>query len=80
MSEQQSSRSSLSSHVEGKVVGEQHYYVQVLTESIFVVRKCLAEKPGPDDSIVRSFNVHHDALSYASSMNAEFSSTSSSGS
>ncbi len=78
MSNHQSSRSSLPNHVDGKAVGEDHYYVQALTESIFVVRKCLTGKPGPDDSIVRSFNVRHDALSYASSMNAEPESTASS--
>lgn len=80
MSEQHSSRPSLPNHIKEKVVRKEHYYVQVLTESIFVVRKCLAGKPGPDDSIVRSFNVHHDALSYANSMNAEFDGTASSGS
>lgn len=50
-----------------------HYYVQALTESIFVVRKCLSTEgePGPDDRIVRSFNGHHDASQYARSMNDE---------
>ena len=80
MSEQQSSQPSLPGHVEGKTAGEQHYYVQVLTESIFLVRKCLAGKPGPDDSIIRSFNVRHDAYSYANSMNADPDSAANSGS
>lgn len=50
-----------------------HYYVQVLTESIFVVRKCLSTEgePGPDDRIVRSFNGQHDASQYAHDMNDE---------
>ena len=48
-----------------------HYYVQALTTSIFVVRKCLSTEgePGPDDRIVRSFNGHHDASQYAHDMN-----------
>ena len=48
-----------------------HYYVQQLTEQVFVVRKCASANgvPGPDDSIARSFNTHHDASLYVSSMN-----------
>ncbi len=50
---------------------ENHYYVQFLTEQIFLVRESLSAngEPGPDDPIVRSFDVRHDAYSYASSMN-----------
>jgi hypothetical protein len=32
-------------------------------------RKSAEEQPGPDDRIVRSFNIRHDAYMYASSMN-----------
>ncbi|HEY6285609.1 MAG TPA: hypothetical protein VIX20_08105 [Ktedonobacteraceae bacterium] len=50
---------------------EDRYYVQQLTEQIFLIRqrKSVEEEPGPDDSIVRSFNIRHDAYMYASSMN-----------
>ena len=50
---------------------EDRYYVQQLTQQIFLVRqrKSVEEEPGPDDSIVRSFNIRHDAYIYASSMN-----------
>jgi hypothetical protein len=50
---------------------EDRYYVQQLTEQIFLIRqrKSAEEQPGPDDSIVRSFNFRHDAYMYASSMN-----------
>ena len=50
---------------------EDRYYVQQLTEQIFLIRqrKSVEEEPGPDDSIVRSFNFRHDAYMFASSMN-----------
>ena len=50
---------------------EDRYYVQQLTEQIFLIRqrKSVKEEPGPDDSIVRSFNFRHDAYMFASSMN-----------
>ncbi len=40
---------------------EDRYYVQQLTEQIFLIRqrKSVEEEPGPDDSIVRSFNIRH---------------------
>ena len=52
-------------------MSEDRYYVQQLTQQIFLVRqrKSVEEEPGPDDSIVRSFNIRHDAYLYASSMN-----------
>jgi hypothetical protein len=47
------------------------YYVQRLTEQIFLVREHLSANgaPGADDRIVRSFQILHDASLYASSMN-----------
>ena len=47
------------------------YYVQRLTEQIFLVRESMSAdgEPGPDDRIVRSFSVRHDAYMYADSMN-----------
>jgi hypothetical protein len=53
------------------IIMNNHYYVQQLTEQVFVVRKCVSANgvPGPDDCIARSFNAQHDASLYASTMN-----------
>ena len=50
---------------------EDRYYVQRLTEQVFLVRErtSSAEEAAPDDRIVRSFDVRHDATIYAESMN-----------
>jgi len=42
---------------------EDRYYVQQLTEQIFLVRqrKAVEEEPGPDDRLVRAFDMRHDA-------------------
>jgi hypothetical protein len=47
------------------------YYVQRLTEQIFLVRERTSAdgEPGPDDRIVRSFDIRHDAYMYADSEN-----------
>lgn len=47
------------------------YYVQHLTDQIFLIRErqSIDEEPGPDDHIVRSFAFRQDAYSYAESMN-----------
>lgn len=70
MSKQESSKSPLPANAEGTLV-EHRYYVQHLTEQIFLVRERLSagSAPGADDRIVRSFNVLRDAYMYASSMN-----------
>jgi hypothetical protein len=49
------------------------YYVQRLTEQIFLVRERTSAdgEPGPDDRIVRSFDVRHDAYMYTDSVNNE---------
>ena len=51
---------------------EDRYYVQHLTEQVFVVRERMSadEEPGPDDRMVQSFAVRHDAYLYASRVNA----------
>ena len=48
-----------------------HYYVQRLTEQVFLIRDRLSANgaPGPDDRIVRSFDIRHDAYVYADSVN-----------
>ena len=50
---------------------EDRYYVQQLTEQIFLIRQraSVEAEPGPDDSIIKSFNFRHDAYTFASSMN-----------
>ncbi len=50
---------------------EDRYYVQKLTEQIFLVRERTAVdgKPGSDDRIVRSFDMRHDAYMFAESVN-----------
>lgn len=55
----------------GITVIEDRYYVQRLTEQVYVVRERLSagEGSGSDDRIVRSFIVGHDAYMYADSLN-----------
>ena len=50
---------------------DDRYYVQRLTEQVFLIRERASseEEAGPDDRIVRSFDVRHDAYVYAESMN-----------
>ena len=50
---------------------QDRYYVQGLTEQIFLVRERIAAdgESGPDDRIVKSFDVRHDAYMYADGMN-----------
>ena len=52
---------------------EDRYYVQRLTEQVFLIRerKSAEEGPGPDDRIVRSFVFRHDAYTYADTVNNE---------
>ncbi|GCE25317.1 hypothetical protein KDA_08010 [Dictyobacter alpinus] len=49
------------------------YYVQPLTEQVFLIRErtSMSGGPGPNDPIVRSFSVRHDAYMYAGKMNSE---------
>ena len=61
----------LRDNVEGTMMKKDRYYVQRLTEQVFVIRERLSAdgEPGPDDRIVRSFDVRHDALIFADSVN-----------
>ena len=47
------------------------YYVQRLTEQVFLIRERLSTdgEPGSNDPIVRSFDVRQDAYMYADSVN-----------
>ncbi|HEY0753809.1 MAG TPA: hypothetical protein VGD98_07610 [Ktedonobacteraceae bacterium] len=71
MSNQKAHHSSLPDNSEGNAAREGRYYVQTLTEHIFLVRECQSPdgKPGADDIIVRSFDARYDAYNYANSMN-----------
>jgi hypothetical protein len=71
MSKQEPSESLLQGNVERKKMKESRYYVQTLTQHVFLVRECLSAEgePGPDDRIVRSFDIRYDASSYADSLN-----------
>jgi hypothetical protein len=57
--------------VGGITMMKERYYVQRLTEQVFLIRerKSVEEEPGPDDRIVRSFDIRHDAYMYAGSVN-----------
>ena len=50
---------------------EDRYYIQCLTEQVFLIRERISAdaEPGPNDRIVRSFDVRHDAYMYVSSVN-----------
>jgi len=50
---------------------ENRYYVQRLTEQVFLIRERISAdgEPGRDDRLVRSFDVRHDAYMYADSVN-----------
>ena len=61
----------LRDNVEGTMMKKDHYYVQRLTEQVFVIRERLSTdgEPGSNDPIVRSFDVRQDAYMYADSVN-----------
>ena len=50
---------------------EDRYYVQRLTEQVFLIRERTSDdgESGPDDRIVRSFVFRHDAYMYVDTMN-----------
>jgi hypothetical protein len=70
MNKQELSQSPSPNHAKG-VHANKRYYVQHLTEQIFVVRERLSAdgEPGADDRIVRSFNILHDAYLHANTLN-----------
>lgn len=70
MSNEEISQSSLPKSGEGNRAKKGRYYVQVLTDRIFLVRECQATdgKPGVNDILIRSFEVREDAYNYANSL------------
>ena len=61
----------LQGSVGGVAMMVDRYYVQRLTEQVFLIRECLSAdgKPGSNDRIVRSFDIRHNAYMYADSVN-----------
>lgn len=48
------------------------YYVQPLSEQTFIIRERISAQrgPGPNDRVIQSFSIRHDAYKYAHEMNA----------
>lgn len=71
MNKQELPKPPLQGNIRGITVMEDHYYVQRLTEQIFLVRERTSADgmPGPDDRIVHSFGTSHDAYMYANNAN-----------
>lgn len=47
------------------------YYVQRLTRGVFLIRQRVSQEsaPGPDDRVIRAFDILHDADMYARMIN-----------
>jgi len=58
-------------NIGGITMIEDRYYVQRLTEQVFLIRERMSADggPGPDDRLVRSFDNRDDAYMYAGSIN-----------
>jgi len=71
MSKQEPPQPPLLGNVGGITMMEDRYYIQRLTEQVFLIRERLSADggPGSDDRIVRSFDVRHDAYLYVGSVN-----------
>ncbi|GAC1389926.1 MAG: hypothetical protein NVS4B11_10320 [Ktedonobacteraceae bacterium] len=52
-------------------VMEDRYYVQRITEQIFVIRERTSEdgETGPNDRIIKSFDMRHDAYTHVDTLN-----------
>ena len=71
MSKQEPPKPPLQGHVGGNTMSQDRYYVQRLTEQVFLIRERLSANAGPEpnDRHVRSFDNHRDAYLYANSVN-----------
>jgi hypothetical protein len=58
-------------HTGGNSTMKDRYYVQRLTEQVFLIRERISmeKEPGPDDRLVRAFDMRHDADLYADNAN-----------
>ena len=52
---------------------EDRYYIQRLTPQVFLIRECLSpdREPGPNDPIVRSFEIRQDAYMQVNVLNEQ---------
>lgn len=52
-------------------MAEERYYVQRLTEQVFLIRERASAdgEPGPNDRIARSFDMRHDAYVFVDTVN-----------
>lgn len=73
MHKQEPLKVSMREPVAASTMKEDRYYIQRLSEQIFVIRERLSADEGPaaDDRIVRSFTIGHDASQYADNINAK---------
>ncbi|MBO0781194.1 MAG: hypothetical protein J2P37_20430 [Ktedonobacteraceae bacterium] len=71
MRKQEPPPSSAPGNVGRSAMKEDRYYIQRLTEQVFLIRERLfaSEGPKPTDRHVRSFDNYHDASQYVSSAN-----------
>jgi hypothetical protein len=71
VNKQQMNKQEPSKHVGGTTIMADRYYVQRLTEQVFLIRERISAdaEPGSDDPIVRSFDVRHDAYVFVGNMN-----------
>lgn len=71
MNKQKTSQRPLAGNYERSTVTEESYYVQRLTEQVFVIREHVSGdgEPRPADRIVKSFDMSHDAYVYVDMLN-----------
>ena len=71
VNKQQMNKQEPPKHVGGTTIMADRYYVQRLTEQVFLIRERISvdAEPGSDDPIVRSFDVRHDAYVFVGNMN-----------
>jgi hypothetical protein len=73
MIKQKSLRSFSQGNIGGNSTMKDRYYVQRLTEQVFLIRERISmeKEPGPDDRLVRAFDMRHDADLYAENANSK---------
>ncbi len=71
MNKHKLSKSPVSENSGRSTVTEERYYVQRITEQVFVIRERASDdkRPGPADHIVKSFDTRHDAYTHLDLLN-----------
>lgn len=71
MNRQESPKHPLRGNSGGNTLKEDRYYVQRLTDQVFVIRERLSVdgEPGPNDRFVRAFDFREDAYLYVHNVN-----------